>query len=151
MFINDSKISLMKQILKFIVCTLLVVMIICSSCKKETAAPQPPVQTIDTFTTSGKEYVFSDWTWDDGYDEIFDSRYNEIRISARQLFFNPQRNIEVYILLSNSTTWTKLPAKIGASDLNYYVFDYALYVRNRYKIPADNLYWSKASIKVKFL
>ena len=128
------------------------------SCKKENVtAPdvQQQAAQIDTFTTSGKEYVFSYQKWQDKYDDNFDISWNYIMVPGGNhfLFSGPAKNIEVSFLPDNSTEWikaTKSSSVFGPSP-GYFVENGYLYLYKVYRIQDENLSGATASIKVKFL
>jgi len=109
------------------------------------------ISVIDTLTTTGKEYIFSNLQWE--FDDEF-TPIDYIFVGSQLLFYNPTRSMEVSVLIGNAFSWQtveKSDRGFPYGAFSYSVSSAHLYV-SRVPLPAsDNLAGTSASIKVRFL
>jgi hypothetical protein len=147
----------MKQILNLITTTLFIATTALISCSKNpdtypTSSSSPPPPTIID-TLSGKEFNFSNLTWDywlDDFDELY------VSIENRPDLFNRDRTVEVSVKSITDSVWISAQ-KYNATISPEYV--YSIYLGRLYVFPYPYIYpWSGntqlagslVSLKVRF-
>ena len=153
--------SIMKPIIKFIACGLIIGIIFFTSCKKENYVPSvviPPQINLSTSprdSLTGQEFIFNElvWAYDvDGGGNLY------IGVENRpELFSNSNRSVEVSVKPDSANTWT-IAEKFqypNSSEFVYSIYSNSLFVfHNPHIFPwsADTHLAGKVfSVKVKFL
>ena len=151
---------MVKPILKFAACILLIGIIFFASCSKDSPVnntsynnPPPPSLPPVTDSLTGREFIFSDLIWDydnDGAGNLY------VGIENRPDLFRADRAVEVSVRSDINNTW------VAAEKFHYpnapgYV--YSIYLRSLFVFPSPHIFYSsgtqlagtKVSLKVKFL
>ena len=153
--------SIMKTIIKFIACGLIIGIIFFTSCKKENDVPSvviPPQINLSTSpqdSLTGREFIFNGLVW--AYDvDGAGNLYIDVEISP-ELLIHSNQSVEISVKPDSSNTWT-IAEKFqypNSSEFVYNFFLNSLYVfhnQNIFTWPADTYSAGKVfSVKVKFL
>ena len=153
--------SIMKPIIKFIACGLIIGIIFFTSCKKENYVPSVVIPSQINLSTSpqdsltGREFIFNGLVW--AYDvDGAGNLYIDVEIPP-ELLIHSNQSVEVSVKPDSSNTWTTIEKfqYPNSSEYVYSIYSNSLFLfHNPHIFPwsADTHLAGKVfSVKVKFL